>query len=200
MTTARMALLALAAFALLAAPASAAKLTSCGNYARNDGSLADGVVLKIKVVGMSCRTGQVVANGYHGLIGPFKAYGFKCDAQQAGDPPQQAGSVRCVKGRQRMSYQNGPMTDCSTTPGVLVPQGTGTPISGPWTYNTDCQTAVMVVNSAAGEGPAPAGWTCADNTDTDDPAGSCIMASGTAYDVVQWDDNVQAPGNGTGLP
>jgi hypothetical protein len=197
---ARIALLSLAVLAVLAAPASAAKAKSCGSYKKSDGSLADSVVTRISVVGTSCTVGQKVAGGYHGVAGTFKTAGYACDAHQAGNPAQGLGIVRCAKRSARVIYRNAAMTDCSTTPGIQVPQSTGTPISGPWTYNTDCQTAVMVVNSAAGEGPAPAGWTCADNTDTDDPAGSCIMASGTAYDVVQWDDNVQAPGNGTGLP
>src|SRR5215212_5386244 len=130
MAKTRIAVIALAAVALFVVPASAAKVQRCGPYSKDDGSLADGVVLNIKVVGMSCKTGQTVANGYHGVVGPFKAYGFMCLAQQAGNPPQQAGSVRCVKGPRRMSYANGPMNDCSTTPGILVPQSTATPISG----------------------------------------------------------------------
>ncbi|MFL5858419.1 MAG: hypothetical protein ACJ76Q_01055 [Solirubrobacteraceae bacterium] len=205
MAKTRIAVIALAAVALFAVPASAAKVQRCGPYSKNDGSLADGVVLNIKVVGMSCKTGQTVANGYHGVVGPFRAYGFKCLAQQAGNPPQQAGSVRCVKGPRRMSYANGPMNDCSTTPGILVPQSTATPISGPWTYNTDCATAVTVVNAGDGAtSPVSPGWTCVDNAgsnnaDVANPGGYCIMPTESSYDVVQWNDNVAPPGGG-GLP
>jgi len=66
--------------ALAAASPASAKQVRCGAYAKSDGSLAKSVVTSIAVVGMSCASGQTVANGYHGLIGAFKAYGFECVA------------------------------------------------------------------------------------------------------------------------
>jgi len=194
---ARIAVLCLAVVLLIAAaPASAARSRSCGSYAKSDGSLADGVVTEIAVVGTNCRAGQKVAGRYTGVAGTFKAAGFACVGAQAGNPAQQSGIVRCTKRRERVTYRNAPMTDCSTTPGVQVPSSTGTPISGPWSYNTDCQTAVTVVNAATGAaGTLPAGWTCADNTSAAAPGGFCNLRSGTTYDVVQWNDNVEPPGS-----
>jgi len=63
---------AIAVLALSLAAAASARQLRCGAYARSDGSLADSVVTSIAVVGMSCASGQTVANGYHGLIGSFK--------------------------------------------------------------------------------------------------------------------------------
>jgi hypothetical protein len=191
---ARIALLSLAALAFLIAPAASAtakakpRLVKCGSYTKSDGSLADSVVTDIKVVGMSCAAGQTVANGYSGLVGNFTTHGFKCLGVQANAPPQQAGSVRCVKGRKRMSYDNAPMTDCSTTPGIITQPGQ--PYLGPWTYNAGCDDAVAVINAGAngnGTPPLPAGWTCQGNNASGFVAGSsCNMRSGPTWEVVQW--------------
>jgi hypothetical protein len=193
----RISLFAVVAVALVVAAPAAAKSKSCGSYSKNDGSLADGVVTKISVVGLSCAGGQKVAGRYTGAVGKFKAAGFSCLAYQAGNPPQQAGTVKCTKRREVVRYRNAPMTDCSTAPGIIVPPGTGTAISGPWTYGTDCPTAVTVVNAADAattNPPLPPGWTCNDNTSTVATGGWCSMPTGTTYDVVQWNDNVEPPG------
>jgi hypothetical protein len=176
------ALVALVALAMAAVPASAAKTKSCGNYAKNDGSLADGVVLKIKVVGMSCRAGQTVANGYSGITGTFKAYGFKCLGVPSENPPQKPGLVRCVKDRKRVSYNNGPMVDCSNAPGIV--QQVGPPLVGPWTYNASCTDAVTLVN-----GGTVTGWNCPGTN----VAQFCNMKSGKTWEVVQWDFEVTGP-------
>jgi hypothetical protein len=120
-------------------------------HAKSDGSLADSVVTNIAVVGMSYAAGQTVANGYHGLIGSFKAYGFACVA--APGSPQSRGSVRCVKRRRRTTYNTALLTDCSMTPGIN--SNSAFQWSGPWTYNTGCPEAVSVFNTTTTTPNAP---------------------------------------------
>jgi hypothetical protein len=190
----RLASIAIAALllALVAAAPAAAKVgfKSCGPYAKNDGSLADGIVTGVKVLRTSCPGAQKIAGRYTGQVGSFNTTGFACLAYQGS--PSQTGLVQCRKRREVIRYNTATLTDCSTSPGINVPASTGTPISGPWTYNTDCATAVTVVNAAT-VGPGPSGWTCQDNSSTVATGGYCNMPSGTTYMVVQWNDNVQAP-------
>jgi len=88
-------------------------------------------VTSIAVVGMSCAAGQTVANGYHGLIGSFKAYGFACVAAQGS--PQSRGSVRCVKRHRRTTYNTAPPTDSSMTPGSTPTRRFSGRVRGPTT-------------------------------------------------------------------
>ena len=168
--------------ALAAASPASAKQVRCGAYAKSDGSLAKSVVTSIAVVGMSCASGQTVANGYHGLIGAFKAYGFACVA--APGSAQAKGSVRCIKRRRRTAYNTAPLTDCSMTPGINA--NSAFQWSGPWTYNTGCPEAVSVFNTTTTTPNAPAGWTCSGDNLGDT---SCVMQSGQTFDVVQWAPN-----------
>jgi len=168
--------------ALAAASPASAKQLRCGAYAKSDGSLAKSVVTSIAVVGMSCASGQTVANGYHGLIGAFKAYGFACVA--APGSPQAKGSVRCIKRHRRTTYNTAPLTDCSMTPGINA--NSAFQWSGPWTYNTGCPEAVSVFNTTTTTPDAPAGWTCSGDNLGDT---SCVMQSGQTFDVVQWAPN-----------
>jgi hypothetical protein len=175
-------ILALPAIAVLAvslAAASPASAKRCGAYAKSDGSLAESVVTNIAVIGMSCAAGQTVANGYHGLIGSFKAYGFACVALQGS--PQSRGSVRCVKRRRRTTYKTALLTDCSMTPGINA--NSAFQWSGPWTYNTGCPEAVSVFNTTTTTPNASPGWTC---SNTNLGGDSCVMRSGETFDVVQW--------------
>jgi hypothetical protein len=111
-----LAAIAVLAVSLAAASAAPARQLRCGAYAKSDGSLADSVVTSIAVVGMSCASGQTVANGYHGLIGSFKAYGFAV----CGRPGLAAieGVGAGVKRHRRTTYNTAPLTDCSMTPGI----------------------------------------------------------------------------------
>jgi hypothetical protein len=174
-----LAAVAVVAVALGAASPASAKRLRCGSYAKSDGSLADSVVTNIAVVGMSCAAGQTVANGYHGLIGSFKAYGFACVGAQGS--PQSTGSVRCVKRRRRTTYSTAALTDCSMTPGINA--NSAFQWYGPWTYNTGCPEAVSVFNTTTTTPNAPPGWTC---SNTNLGGNSCVMRSGTTFDVVQW--------------
>jgi hypothetical protein len=188
---ARMALLSLAALALLAAPAGAAKRHSCGSYPKGDGSPAAGIVTRISVTGASCGAAQRVAGDYSGITGKFRSGAYGCVGVQPTYPAGMLGSVRCAKRGVKLSYRTAPMTDCSMTPGMLVPPLTGTPILGPWSYNTDCATAVNIANAATGaSGSLPPDWACGDNTassfDPSETSGYCHAPSGTTYDVVQW--------------
>jgi len=130
-------------------------------------------------VGMSCAAGQTVANGYHGLIGSFKAYGFACVAAQGS--PQSRGSVRCVKRHRRTTYNTAPPTDCSMTPGINT--NSAFQWSGPWTYNTGCPEAVSVFNTTTTTPSAPQAGRARATTSADT---SCVMRSGNTFDVVQW--------------
>jgi hypothetical protein len=54
--------------------------------------------------------------------------------------------VRCVKRHRRTTYNTGPLTDCSMTPGINA--NSAFQWSGPWIYNTGCPEAVSVFNTA----------------------------------------------------
>jgi hypothetical protein len=53
----RLSLVAVVTVALVVAAPAAAKSKACGAYSKSDGSLADGVVTNISVVGTSCAGG-----------------------------------------------------------------------------------------------------------------------------------------------
>src|SRR3954447_2274584 len=116
MPVTRIVLLGIAALALVAAgPASARskpkpRTASCGAYAQNDGSLADGVVTRIVVARTSCALGQRIAGAYAGQVGKLTAAGFSCLAYQGSGT--QSGTVQCKKRAAVVRYTTAPMTDC----------------------------------------------------------------------------------------
>jgi hypothetical protein len=56
-------------------------------------------------------------------------------------------------------------------------------------------TVVSAGDAATTNPPLPPGWTCNDNTSTVATGSWCSMPTDTTYDVVQWNDNVEPPGD-----
>jgi hypothetical protein len=101
------------------------------------------VVTSIAVVAMPCASAQTGANGYHGLIGSFKAYGFAC-VRPGLAAIEGVGAVR--KAPPADDLQHRPADRLFDDPRDHA--NSAFQWSGPWTYNTGCPEAVSVFNTA----------------------------------------------------